>query len=535
MNLFTKLSRTLALSFLLSPPILSSLPVSAATSFSPFVFKGASAMALFDSATCKFQFATGSGDPSSVAVDACKGSIYCRTGSSGGTCYTKSDDGSSTNWLAMLTASTAISDTAYNATSWDSVTTVAPSKNAVRDQIETMLTSIATKVVGPASSTDNAIMRFDLATGKLSQNSTVLVDDSGNITGAGNITAKASTALTLKTADDAASGDSAALTSKTGDVADGGATSGANNISTGTANGGISGAINIITGAGDGGGSSGNLVIKSGTASGGSRGTLQLQDGITITSVGAVDMGGQSISTLPNPTTAQEPATKAYADSNAPWVNGLVNEFIDFDEFMDISHWGISIGTFGNSTTGIAANTPGLMRLQTGATSAGAYKLTTIPPGGGTITFEASCRLNNLSDDTNDFVVRIGFCDDYSAGAITTCVNGLVFKYNDNTNSGKWTLSTSKASTETTGNTNTTAETTLFHRYKIVLNAAATSAAFYYDGVEVSGSPLTTNLPNTTSNALGPEFLMGRTLGVTNRTMSCDWYYTRMQFTTPRT
>jgi hypothetical protein len=39
-----------------------------------------------------------------------------------------------------------ISDTAYNATTWDSVTTTAPSKNAVRDQIETMLTSIAAKL-----------------------------------------------------------------------------------------------------------------------------------------------------------------------------------------------------------------------------------------------------------------------------------------------------------------------------------------------------------------------------------------------------
>lgn len=37
-------------------------------------------------------------------------------------------------------------------------------------------------VVGPASATDNAIPRFDLGTGKLLQNSTVLIDDSGNVT-----------------------------------------------------------------------------------------------------------------------------------------------------------------------------------------------------------------------------------------------------------------------------------------------------------------------------------------------------------------
>lgn len=38
-------------------------------------------------------------------------------------------------------------------------------------------------VAGPSSSTDNAITRFDGTTGKLVQNSSVLIDDSGNITG----------------------------------------------------------------------------------------------------------------------------------------------------------------------------------------------------------------------------------------------------------------------------------------------------------------------------------------------------------------
>jgi hypothetical protein len=44
-------------------------------------------------------------------------------------------------------------------------------------------------VTGPASATDNAIARFDLTTGKLVQNSTVIIDDLGNITGAGTINA----------------------------------------------------------------------------------------------------------------------------------------------------------------------------------------------------------------------------------------------------------------------------------------------------------------------------------------------------------
>ena len=43
-------------------------------------------------------------------------------------------------------------------------------------------------LVGPASATDNAVARFDTATGKLLQNSGVTIDDSGNISTAGSIT-----------------------------------------------------------------------------------------------------------------------------------------------------------------------------------------------------------------------------------------------------------------------------------------------------------------------------------------------------------
>lgn len=44
-------------------------------------------------------------------------------------------------------------------------------------------------VVGPSSATDNAVARFDGTTGKLIQNSVVIVDDSGNVTGVGTLNA----------------------------------------------------------------------------------------------------------------------------------------------------------------------------------------------------------------------------------------------------------------------------------------------------------------------------------------------------------
>ena len=44
-------------------------------------------------------------------------------------------------------------------------------------------------VVGPASSTDNAVTRFDGTTGKLVQNSGVIIDDSNNVTGIAGLSA----------------------------------------------------------------------------------------------------------------------------------------------------------------------------------------------------------------------------------------------------------------------------------------------------------------------------------------------------------
>ena len=48
-------------------------------------------------------------------------------------------------------------------------------------------------VVGPASATDNAIPRYDSTTGKLIQNSVVIVDDTGSVTGVNALTAQSLT------------------------------------------------------------------------------------------------------------------------------------------------------------------------------------------------------------------------------------------------------------------------------------------------------------------------------------------------------
>jgi hypothetical protein len=49
-------------------------------------------------------------------------------------------------------------------------------------------TATATKTTGPGASTDNAVPRFDGTTGLVLQNSTVTVDDDGNVVITGNLT-----------------------------------------------------------------------------------------------------------------------------------------------------------------------------------------------------------------------------------------------------------------------------------------------------------------------------------------------------------
>lgn len=56
-----------------------------------------------------------------------------------------------------------ISDTAYDATSWNGVTTIAPSKNAVRDKIETMDSAIALNTAKVTNATHSGDMTGDTA------------------------------------------------------------------------------------------------------------------------------------------------------------------------------------------------------------------------------------------------------------------------------------------------------------------------------------------------------------------------------------
>jgi hypothetical protein len=75
-------------------------------------------------------------------------------------------------------------------------TTVQAALNELQGDIDTINTDLADDVEGPASSTDNAVARFDGITGKLLQNSVVTVSDAGVIAGATGLTSSGTVNLT---------------------------------------------------------------------------------------------------------------------------------------------------------------------------------------------------------------------------------------------------------------------------------------------------------------------------------------------------
>ena len=93
----------------------------------------------------------------------------------------KAPDSVNTNVIWTLPAAAGASGTVLTSNTGDILSWSSPSALGIGD------------VVGPASSSDNAIARFNSTTGKIIKNSTVVLDDSGNLTGVTSINGNTST------------------------------------------------------------------------------------------------------------------------------------------------------------------------------------------------------------------------------------------------------------------------------------------------------------------------------------------------------
>lgn len=191
-----------------------------------------------------------------------------------------------------------------------------------------------------------------------------------------------------------------------------------------------------------------------------------------------------------------------------------------------------SYSTYGANSTEKAF---GSIQLTTGSTTSG---LTTLMKGiasisfaiGNTIKLRMRSALETLSDATDEYRVWMGFGSSQTAVANSF---GAFFRYNHNTNSGKWEAVTADG-TETTSDTGIAGDL-LYHIFEIRVNSDATIITFYIDGNLVATHTTASghNIPDA-GDLMGLQFKISKVAGTTTRNIHMDWYDFLMTRTTAR-
>jgi len=264
-----------------------------------------------------------------------------------------------------------------------------------------------------------------------------------------------------------------------------------------------------------------------------------------IQNVAAIGSSGQVLTsngagTLP---TFQDAGGGGGGSSTAGSIIDLVDDFIGLTT-ADSSQLGWNgltavIGGVGNAqAVDGTLGRVGIIALSTSTSATGSYgyglgffssSSEPIVLGAGTLTMQFWLKIPTLSTGSERFYVTFGLNNASDMNPFTQ-TNSVSFRYIDSENSGKWTIKTVASSSPTSSNTNSTADTD-WHVYKIVVNADASSIAFYIDGVEVTNSPITTTIP---SAAIAPYIVIQKSIGTTARTVEMDLFTLNYDLTTPR-
>jgi hypothetical protein len=218
--------------------------------------------------------------------------------------------------------------------------------------------------------------------------------------------------------------------------------------------------------------------------------------------------------------------------SSLSWGVNFSDEFLD--GLIDQDHWTEDLaGTGAGATWPLpdVAYRPGQISLETGTTTTGRDILWSSGNGdyyiGGGEEIEFAINLPTLADVTNDYVMRAGLCE----VATADCDNGVYIEY-DRSTSTNWRFATAKGGTRTK-TSSSTAVSTGWHRFKIVVNSAGNSISYYMDGVSL-GSAITTNIPDSNSYYTQQYFGIRKTAGTTNRTVKVDYFQYRGNLSSPR-
>jgi len=176
------------------------------------------------------------------------------------------------------------------------------------------------------------------------------------------------------------------------------------------------------------------------------------------------------------------------------------------EDFIETQNGGTNIGAVNWLTSNIYTSVddpgghPGIIGIGSAGAGAGAVVNGSTSTGitfwpiklaSGILTVEFLVNITATNSATSVF----GLC----AGAVTAePTDGVYFLYTSGTNSGKWVGKTASGSVRSSANSNNTVTGGQWDRLKIVVNAAATSVAFYVNGTEITNSPLSTNIPTAT-------------------------------------
>jgi len=222
--------------------------------------------------------------------------------------------------------------------------------------------------------------------------------------------------------------------------------------------------------------------------------------------------------------------------------NAVLQEFDDFISWQVGNAQNVSkLNWIGSALYATAGTTdhPGIVSIESGASEDYIYMLQTTQAladtspfslGGGVLSISWNMKLASLSTGANDYTISLGLADSATIKSESNAfVNGVYFQYNHAVNSGNWQIKSTNASTTTTANTSTVADTN-YHTFTIVVNSGASSVAYYIDNVQVANSPIITNIPTA---AITPFVYIKNNAG-THPETHIDLFWITKQLSNPR-
>lgn len=201
-----------------------------------------------------------------------------------------------------------------------------------------------------------------------------------------------------------------------------------------------------------------------------------------------------------------------------------------FEDFINGSTGNYNGFTSNNNAGNVSIQTPpvshviGMARCNTGGTATGRSSICThnnsFALGIANYDFTVKCRLNNLSDGTNNYLISIGMATTLSA----TAQHGIFFRYNF-ANSANWEVVKRVNNVETVFDSGVpVANFNTWVKFRIVSNANFTEE-MYIDDVLMTTPSGTLEGSNT---YYGFHSTILKTLGTTAAVLDIDYYYLKV-------